>query len=136
MPHEIIKLITEHTPEVYAGYSLLTALIIAGCTTRLFLSARKKGSMSHNVKSYRNAFCVAIGGMAPWGFATILLTSGTHVGLLALILVLATLTSFMTSSDEIKGFEVVPRDILIFLIQAVGIMLTSSVVTLAIIAGI
>lgn len=136
MPHEIIKLITEHTPEVYAGYSLLTALAIAGGVIYLFRSARRQGSVSYNTKSYRNAFCVAIGGMVPWGFITILFTSGTHVGLLALILVLTILASFVTSTDEIKGFEVMPRDILTFLMQAAGIMLTSSVVTLAIIAGI
>ena len=41
MPHEIIKLITEHATEVYAGYGLLTALVIAGCTICLFLSTRK-----------------------------------------------------------------------------------------------
>lgn len=136
MPHEIIKLITEHATEVYAGYGLLTALVIAGCTIHLFLSARKRGSGSNNTKNYRSAFCVAIGGMVPWGFATILLTSGTHVGLLALILVLAILASFATSTSEIRGFEVVPRDILAFVAQAAGIALTTSVITLVTIAGI
>ncbi|MCG5105647.1 hypothetical protein MBO12_01270 [Candidatus Saccharibacteria bacterium] len=136
MPHEIIKLITEHATEVYAGYSLLTALAIAGGVIYLFRSARRQGSVSYNTKSYRNAFCVAIGGMVPWGFATILLTSGTHVGLLALILVLAILASFATSTLEIRGFEVVPRDILAFVAQAAGIALATSLITLVTIAGI
>ena len=129
MPHEIIKLITEHATEVYAGYGLLTALAIAG-------SARRQGSVSYNTKSYRNAFCVAIGGMVPWGFITILFTSGTHVGLLALILVLAILVSFATSTLEIRGFEVVPRDILAFVAQAAGIALATSLIALVAIAGI
>ena len=136
MPHEIIKLITEHTTEVYAGYSLATALVIAGCTTHLYFKARRKGSVSYNTESYRNAFCVAIGATTPWGFATILLTAGTHVGLLALILVLAILASCATSTDEVKGFEVVPRDILIFMMQAAGVMVTASIITLATIAGV
>ena len=136
MPHEIIKLITEHATEVYAGYSLLTALAIAGGVIYLFRSARRQGSVSYNTKSYRNAFCVAIGGMVPWGFITILFTSGTHVGLLALILVLAILASFATSTLEIRGFEVVPRDILAFVAQAAGIALATSLITLVAIAGI
>lgn len=136
MPHEIIKLITEHATEVYAGYGLLTALAIAGGVIYLFRSARRQGSVSYNTKSYRNAFCVAIGGMVPWGFITILFTSGTHVGLLALILVLAILASFATSTLEIRGFEVVPRDILAFVAQAAGIALTTSLIALVAIAGI
>lgn len=136
MPHEIIKLITEHATEVYAGYGLLTALAIAGGVIYLFRSARRQGSVSYNTKSYRNAFCVAIGGMVPWGFITILFTSGTHVGLLALILVLAILVSFATSTLEIRGFEVVPRDILAFVAQAAGIALATSLIALVAIAGI
>lgn len=136
MPHEIIKLITEHATEVYAGYGLLTALAIVGGVIYLFRSARRQGSVSYNTKSYRNAFCVAIGGMVPWGFITILFTSGTHVGLLALILVLAILVSFATSTLEIRGFEVVPRDILAFVAQAAGIALATSLIALVAIAGI
>lgn len=56
--------------------------------------------------------------------------------MLVLVLVVAILASFATSTLEIRGFEVVPRDILAFVAQAAGIALATSLITLVTIAGI
>ncbi|MCG5105630.1 hypothetical protein MBO12_01185 [Candidatus Saccharibacteria bacterium] len=128
MLQDIWHTITENPLPFYGGYTALTALAITAYVIYLFFAIRSKVSKRYALDSYRNAFCVAIGGAVIWGFVTLLVTGGTNQAHPAIIFIIAILGTFVASSDELKRYDLKPRNVLIFLVPTAGITIATAAI--------